>query len=136
MLIQDASSPLTNLAAAREHFHSGGLRYIQIDDGYQRAAGDWETNNKFTHGHRWLTNQIHERGFLAGLWVAPFAVGEKSDLFKEHQDWLLKNPDGTPLKVSFAENWGGNVYVLDPTIPDVKRWLTKLFPKITHVLEV
>ncbi|MEK6570782.1 MAG: alpha-galactosidase, partial [Bacteroidota bacterium] len=102
------------------------------DDGYQRAAGDWETNEKFPHGHRWLTDQIHQKGFLAGLWLAPFAVGARSELFKDHPDWVLKSPEGSPLKVVSIENWGGEVYVLDATLPDVKHWLTDLFRKVTH----
>ena len=35
------------------------FRYIELDDGYQRAAGAWDTNDKFPHGHAWLTDQIH-----------------------------------------------------------------------------
>ncbi len=94
-----------NLGSAAEHFRDRGLQYIQIDDGYQRAAGDWDMNEKFPHGHRWLTKQIHHRGFHAGLWLAPFAVGARSDLFKNHPDWLLKNPDGSPKKIFSMENW-------------------------------
>ncbi len=126
------SDVIENLEFAEEHFKSAGLRYIQLDDGYQRAAGDWEMNEKFPHGHRWLTDQIHRHGFLAGLWVAPFAVGERSDLFREHQDWLLKNPDGSLKKVGINEPWGGDVYVLDATIADVQKWLQKLFRKVVH----
>jgi hypothetical protein len=126
------SDVIENLEFAEEHFKSAGLRYIQLDDGYQRAAGDWEMNEKFPHGHRWLADQIHRHGFLAGLWVAPFAVGERSDLFREHQDWLLKNPDGSLKKVGTNEPWGGDVYVLDTTTADVQGWLQKLFRKIVH----
>src|SRR5207237_3540189 len=34
------------------------FRYIELDDGYQRAAGAWDTNDKFPHGHAWLTDQL------------------------------------------------------------------------------
>jgi len=27
------------------------FRYVELDDGYQRAAGAWDTNDKFPHGH-------------------------------------------------------------------------------------
>jgi hypothetical protein len=126
------SDVIENLAFAEEHFKSAGLKYIQLDDGYQRAAGDWEMNEKFPHGHRWLADQIHRHGFLAGLWVAPFAVGERSELFREHQHWLLKNPDGSLKKVAANELWGGDVYVLDATIVDVQKWLQKLFRKVVR----
>ncbi len=123
---------IENLKAAHEHFRDVGLRYIQIDDGYQRAAGDWETNEKFPHGHRWLTNQIHKSGFLAGLWIAPFAVAASSALFRSHPDWVLKMEDGSPLRAAMLEHWGGEIYVLDPTIAEVRHWLTDLFRKITR----
>jgi hypothetical protein len=126
------SDVVENLEFAEKRFKSAELRYIRVDDGYQRAAGDWETNEKFPHGHRWLADQIHRHGFRAGLWLAPFAVGGKSDLFREHEDWLLKNSDGSLKKVGTNELWGGDVYILDPTIPDVQRWLRKLSHKVIH----
>jgi hypothetical protein len=126
------SDLIENVEFAEERFKSAGLRYIQLDDGYQRAAGDWDANQKFPHGHRWLADQIHRRGFQAGLWIAPFAVGERSNLFREHQDWLLKNPDGSLRKVGTNEAWGGDVYALDPTITHVQKWLQKLFREVVH----
>jgi hypothetical protein len=126
------SEVIRNLEAAEPRFKAAGLQYILVGDGYQRAAGDWETNEKFPHGHRWLTDQIHRRGFLAGLRLAPFAVAEESELYNEHQDWLLKAPDGSLRKVESNLNWGGDIYVLDPTLPEVQRWMRKLFQKITH----
>jgi hypothetical protein len=126
------SEVIKNLEVAEPQFKAAGLQYILIGDGYQRAAGDWETNEKFPQGHRWLTDQIHRRGFLAGLWLAPFAVAEESELYKEHQDWLLKAPDGSLKKVEREPEWGGDIYVLDPTLPEVLRWMRKLFQKITH----
>jgi hypothetical protein len=126
------SGVIKNLEAAEPRFKAAGLQYILIGDGYQRAAGDWETNEKFPQGHRWATDQIHRRGFLAGLWLAPFAVAEESGVCKEHQDWLLKAPDGSLKKVETNPKWGGDIYVLDPTLPEVQRWLRKLFQKITH----
>jgi hypothetical protein len=123
---------VANLDACSEHFINKGLRYIQLDDGYQRAAGDWDMNEKFPHGHRWLTHEIHRKGFLAGLWIAPFAVTAKSALYNDHPDWVLKNPDGSPVKAGSIEDWGGDVYMLDPTMPPVEKWLTDLFRKITR----
>jgi hypothetical protein len=126
------SEVIKNLEAAEPRFKAAGLQYILIGDGYERAAGDWETNEKFPQGHRWATDQIHRRGFLAGLWLAPFAVAEESGVCKEHQDWLLKAPDGSLKKVEMNPKRGGAIYVLDPTLPEVQRWLRKLFQKITH----
>ena len=52
---------IANLEVCAARFDRRFLRTIQIDDGYQRAAGDWDVNAKFPHGHRWLTDRIHEQ---------------------------------------------------------------------------
>jgi hypothetical protein len=114
---------IANLEFCAGHFDRRFFRYIQLDDGYQRATGDWEPNAKFPHGHRWLTDRIHAQGFLAGLWVAPFAVSDRSGVPAAHADWLLKGGDGTPLVQDTREEWGGRIYALDGAHPGVQRWL-------------
>src|SRR4030095_8226335 len=43
-----------------------GLRYIQIDDGYQPAMGDWlETGNAFGGDVQTVLRQIRDRGSVA-----------------------------------------------------------------------
>jgi hypothetical protein len=99
----------------RRFFH-----YIQLDQGYERAAGDWDANAKFPHGHRWLTNHIHAKGLQAGLWLAPFAVAERSEVAAAHPDWLLKNADGSaPIVWATREDWGGRVFALDGAHPGI-----------------
>ncbi|HYK82798.1 MAG TPA: alpha-galactosidase [Gemmatimonadales bacterium] len=116
---------LANTAFCAAHFDRRFFRYIQLDDGYQRAVGDWDVNDKFPHGHRWLTDQIHAAGFRAGLWVAPFAVAAGSSVATAHPDWLL--PDATgPLAWTTRATWGGPVYALDGAHPKVQQWLFEL----------
>src|SRR5205814_1127970 len=93
-LFGNVSEPdvVANLEFCAANFDRRFFRYIQLDDGYQKATGDWDTNAKFPHGHRWLTDQIHAKGFKAGLWVAPFAVTERSGIPAAHPDWLLRRP--------------------------------------------
>src|SRR6266550_277286 len=69
---------ITNLDFSAAHFDRRFFRHIELDDGYQQAIGAWDPNPRFPHGHAWLTDQIHARGFKAGLWVAPFGVAEAS----------------------------------------------------------
>lgn len=117
---------LDNLAAARARIGPANLRVVQLDDGYQRAAGDWETNAKFPHGHRWLTERIHEAGFRAGLWMAPFAVAERSGIPVAHPEWLLETPEGEPLVLVERDDWGGKVYGLDSAQRPVRDYLRNL----------
>src|SRR5262249_21703440 len=58
-----------------------GLKYIQIDDGYQAAMGDWlETGEAFGGGVGAVLRQIRERGFAPALWVAPFLAARGARL--------------------------------------------------------
>jgi alpha-galactosidase len=114
---------VANVAVAREHFDPRAFRFIQLDDGYQRAAGDWETNVKFPHGHRWLTDHIHAAGFQAGLWLAPFAVTAASGIPTAHPDWILLGDDGRPLTMDVQPHWGGPAFGLDASRRDVQDWL-------------
>jgi len=117
---------LSNLDAARRRCDAQAFRVFQIDDGFQRSAGDWDTNDRFPHGHRWLTDRIHAAGFQAGLWLAPFAVAERSGIPTAHPDWLLQTPDGEPLTVELREDWGGRIYGLDAGQADVQDYLREL----------
>jgi hypothetical protein len=126
-------SIIQNLNVVADSLKESGARYVQIDDGFQLAAGDWDTNEKFPHGHKWLVEQIHSKGLLAGLWIAPFAVAESSSVYKQHKNWLLRDENDTPKEFFANDWWGGRIYALDPTIPEVQQWLEVLFATITKV---
>jgi hypothetical protein len=67
---------IANAEICAVRFDRRFCRWITVGDGYQRAPGDWDTNERFPHGHRWLTEQLHSRGLLASLRVAPLAVAQ------------------------------------------------------------
>jgi alpha-galactosidase len=108
-----------------------GLKYIQIDDGYQPAMGDWlETGAAFGGNVQGVLKQIRARGFEPAIWVAPFIAEEKSNLFRQHPDWFVKDAEGTPLrsdKVTFGGWRRGPWYVLDGTHPQVQKHYEELF---------
>lgn len=99
---------------------------VRIGDGYQRSAGDWEMNDAFPHGHRWLTDRIHAAGLRAGLWLAPLLVAERSGIPAAHPDWLLQTPDRDPLVVEEAALRDGRVYALDAAQAQVRDYLRDL----------
>jgi alpha-galactosidase len=116
---------LEALAKARAEFP---IDLVQLDDGYQRAVGDWlETNERFPRGLAPLAQEIRSAGFRAGLWTAPFCVVRESRLFGAHPDWLLRAPDG-PFRGLLHPDWTseGSVYALDPSREDVQRHLLRL----------
>ena len=110
---------------------SPGLKYIQIDDGYQPAMGDWlETGTAFGGNIQGVLKQIRERGFEPAIWVAPFIAEEKSHVFEQDPDWFVKGSDGGPLRsdrVTFGGWRHGPWYVLDGTHPEVQQHFVKLF---------
>jgi alpha-galactosidase len=106
-----------------------GCDYVQVDDGYQRAIGDWfEPNEKFPHGMRWLAERIRAAGFDAGIWVAPFLVRPDSRLFREQPGWLLRTARGRLRNACWNPAWslGWPAYALDTTHPEVLDWLREL----------
>jgi alpha-galactosidase len=107
------------------------LRYIQIDDGYQPAMGDWlETGTAFGGDIRTVLKQIRERGFEPAIWVAPFIAEEKSHVFERRPEWFMKGGDGKPLasnKVTFGGWRRGPWYALDATHPEARKHLEALF---------
>jgi alpha-galactosidase len=111
--------------------NSPGLKYIQIDDGYQPAMGDWlETGAAFGGNVQGVLKEIRARGFEPAIWVAPFVAEEKSNIFQQHPDWFVKDDEGTPLrsdKVTFGGWRRGPWYVLDGTHPQVQKHYENLF---------
>lgn len=66
------------------------LQLFQIDDGYQRAWGDWLTLDagKFpTKSMRDLVELIRAQGLRPGLWLAPVAVDKHSRIAAEYVAW-------------------------------------------------
>ena len=104
----------------------------QIDDGYQTAVGDWFSINaeKFPHGMKPLVEAIHEKGFTAGLWLAPFGAQRGSKIAKEHPDWLIKDKKGKPISV--GANWGG-FYALDIYNEDARAYIKSVFNEVLNV---
>jgi len=104
-----------------------GLRYIQVDDGYQPAMGDWlETGKAFGGNVQGVLEAIRARGFEPAIWVAPFVAEPDSNVFKAHPDWFVKDAAGAALRsdqVTFGGWRHGPWYVLDGTHPEAQAHL-------------
>ncbi|KAI8389354.1 glycoside hydrolase superfamily [Blakeslea trispora] len=118
---------VSSLTAFKTHQYP--IDVFQIDDGYQTQIGDWLEieQTKFPNGMASLANKIKQQGYLPGLWLAPFAVGFKSRIVKEHPDWLLRHPNGSP--VIAGPNWGG-FYAMDIYHPEVEQYLQQVFDTV------
>ncbi|MBP7125389.1 alpha-galactosidase [Myxococcota bacterium] len=106
------------------------VEYMQLDDGWQRAIGDWlQTNRKFPSGLESLARSVEQAGFLPGIWTAPFAVSPDSDLFREHPDWIVRNRRGRKVPAGFIMGARGPrfYYGLDTTRPEVREHLASVY---------
>ena len=105
---------------------------FQIDDGYQKAVGDWlETNSKFPNGMKPIAKAAVKAGYKPGLWLAPFIAEEKSDLVRNNPNWLLRFPDGKPVTAGYNPfNWSGNFYALDIENTHVRDYLRHVFDTV------
>lgn len=99
---------------------------FQIDDGYQTAVGDWLSVDsvKFPSGMKYVADKIHEKGYLAGIWLAPFNCQRNSVVAKEHPDWLVKDKNGKPRLGCVG--WGG-AYTLDIYNPECRDYIRNFF---------
>ena len=107
---------------------SNGYRpVIQVDDGWMprwQRWGDWIANEFFAGGLHALATRVHRHRLEVGIWLAPFHVAGDSQLAAAHPEWLLKARGGSPL---VDPRLNRAYHVLDPTHPDVARFLGDLF---------
>ncbi|ANE48590.1 hypothetical protein SY83_22450 [Paenibacillus swuensis] len=111
------------------------LEFIQIDAGYCESSGDWlEPNAEWPLGLEGAFRTIKENGFKPAIWVGPYMVGNRSRIFKEHPDWLLRFNDGkllTPWR--YYDEWkmmgkpDEEYYVLDTSHPEAMDYVRTVF---------
>jgi alpha-galactosidase len=119
-------------AAERDHL---SMCVFQIDDGFTPEMGDWlDVKPQFPRGMKPLLGDIRAAGFTPGLWIAPFMVGNRSRLYCEHPDWVVKDrATGEPLAHMrfYGEfRWhkrSEEYYILDTTHPDAFEYLRGVF---------
>ncbi len=120
-----------------------GFKWVVIDDGYQRAIGDWRLNKTMYPGGNKqmeaLVDKIHSYGLKAKIWYAPMIISAYTKLMehnpelapyakvpKNYQDVLLLNKDGSPRYIT----WWGSFYMgptYSKTIALTKKALHRFF---------
>lgn len=110
-----------------------GIEMFVLDDGWfgqrnsdQIGLGDWYVNlKKLPNGIQGLSKKIHAMDMKFGLWIEPEMVNKGSELYQEHPDWLIGDPE---RKISH----GRNQYVLDFSQEVV---VNHIFNQLTQVLD-
>ena len=89
---------------------------IVIDDGWEKAWGIWEANEKFPSGMDGIAQNLKNQGFEVGIWLAPFMVAADSDLATQHPDWFIEG-------YTYAIIGGQPNVILDVTNPQAAEHL-------------
>lgn len=92
-----------------------GFKWVDVDDGFQIAEGDWETNSRFPGGDkdmRRMTDAIHAHGMKAKLWWAPLAADPGTKVLKDHPEVKLRTKWGSPQYITWWDS-----YYMSPVNP-------------------
>lgn len=122
---------LADLRRLEPRRHSLDLSVFHVDDGWQGQTGDWrECAARFPRGMKALADDIRAAGFTPGLSFAPLVAAETSKTFREHAEWFVTGPDGSPRRFDVARCRG--IYALDLTNPRVLGHIGEVTSRICH----
>ena len=99
------------------------FKWVDVDDGFQIAEGDWETNSRFngTKDMRRITDAIHSYGLKAKLWWAPLAADPDTKILREKPEMLLQDFQGAPEYITWWDSW-----YLSPVNPVTREYTVDL----------
>ncbi len=110
-----------------------GMELFVVDDGWfgrrdseKTSLGDWWDNVGKTGNLSDLAQEVHRKGMKFGLWVEPEMISPDSDLFREHPEYVLRNPRREPVLRR-------NQFVLDLTYPAVEEFILQTLDRIIGV---
>ena len=99
----DAQHILNITKAVKEIHEIAPLQIIQIDDGWQKSAGDWTANDKFPAGMKFYADKIIDAGSIPGIWMSPIRC-----LLPKPSEWF--------------QNKNGDYF--DPTHPEAEKFMS------------
>ncbi len=98
-----------------------GIEMFVLDDGWfgkrnndSTSLGDWKINKeKLPNGLKSFSDYVHQKGMQFGLWFEPEMISKESNLYTEHPDFLIRDPNKEPHP-------SRDQFVLDMGRPDVR----------------
>lgn len=121
---------LVNAQWQAEHLLHLGYKFLQIDDGYEYARGEFTTSNatQFPDGVAFVGHRITADGLTLGIWTAPFEVSARAWIYEHHKDWLVHNGKGQPIPIGKVWNQNTDVlYALDTTHPAAQEYMRQTY---------
>lgn len=112
-----------------------GAELLVVDDGWfvgrsddTQALGDWtEDKKKLPGGFASLAQDMKKIGIGLGVWVEPEMVSEKSQLFRDHSDWILGHR---------SQAIGRNQYILDLGRSEVCDYVYESVARLLRTAEI
>lgn len=121
-----------NVIRTAENAARIGTELFVIDDGWQRALGDWWADpEKFPRGLRPVQEAVKKLGMKFGLWIEPEAFETKSFLYAQHPDWAMSYP-GRPPIINYRGDVERHSGLLNLAKPEVAEYL---YQKIHTLVE-
>ncbi|MFK7924970.1 MAG: alpha-galactosidase, partial [Bacteroidia bacterium] len=111
-----------------------GVDLFLLDDGWfankyprnhdRAGLGDWQENRKkLPNGLGYLVEAATKKNLKFGIWIEPEMVNPKSELYENHPDWVIRQPDR-------KEYYYRNQLVLDLSNPEVQGHVYGVFDNI------
>ena len=104
-----------------------GFKWVDIDDGYHLAEGDWETNDRFPGGDRdmrRMTDAARSYGMKSKLWWAPLAADPDAKILARNPAIRLTTNLGGPQWITW---W--NSFYLSPVNPQTEKYTNELLER-------
>jgi len=128
----------TNALWLAQNLKSYGYTFFHIDEGYQFARGEYSTPDAdlFPHGLDTLERKVTNLGLTPGIWTAPFEVSERSRVYTQHPDWLVKNAKGEPIHIGTVAEKKDLIYAIDATNPAAQQYLRETYTTLTKLWNI
>jgi len=125
---------ITNSEVLSGKLKDFGYDYFHIDEGYQFARGEYTTadTSKFPRGMGDLESHVRGLGLTPGIWTAPFEVSERSQVYRDHKDWLVRNLQGDPIHLGYVSRRHDRLYALDTTNPGAQQYLRQTYRMLSR----
>jgi alpha-galactosidase len=111
-----------------------GVDLFLLDDGWfankyprnsdRAGLGDWQVNKtKLPNGVGSLVREAKNNDVKFGIWIEPEMVNPKSDLYENHKDWVIRQPER-------EEHYFRNQLVLDLSNPEVQDFVYEVVDQL------
>ncbi len=101
---EDKSKPLRGILTYERIFEEIenaaelGVDIFVLDDGWNRAQGDWYPNSeRFPQGLAPIKKRLEKHGIKMGLWYSPMGIDSTTQRYKKYAQWVVKDSEGNPI---------------------------------------